>query len=204
MMSGRPPGAEPGDQIMEAVVPLAVDGRDIDVTVGSYLLAGPGSATGAGLAVAGAVAAAAVAASRRFRLTAVLVLVAALPALGLGLVARWSVPAETGPSTALWLLPASAAVAAAVATVAGRAEWRGPRSALLREAAIALARMELALWGWWRREAMIRALIPSDAPTAVDRAVIVVALVVGIGAAAVAGLGIVRASQPAGTVAPAG
>jgi hypothetical protein len=54
----RPPGASPGDQILEAVVPIVVDGEPVEIAVSSTWLPGPspvpsavGAAVGAALAL---------------------------------------------------------------------------------------------------------------------------------------------------------
>ncbi|MGB5756302.1 MAG: hypothetical protein WBM50_05260, partial [Acidimicrobiales bacterium] len=75
-------------------------------------------------------------------------------------------------------------------------------NALLPQATLALSGLELAIWGWFRRDALVRALIPSDAPASVDRAVIIGALIVGLAAVAGAGLAIVTAPRTAPRPAP--
>lgn len=181
MNEARPPGAEPGDRVLEAVVPLTVGATPVDVTVISTLLAGPSPVPavsgGAVALIATGVAVLAVGWSLGLAGTAT---AAAAAAATFGIWAHRSVPPETGPSFLLWLLPVTALVAAMAALVlSGRA--RPPVGSAL----IALAGAELALWSWTRREALVRAIIPSNAPAGWDRAVILAAAVVGIAAVAV-------------------
>lgn len=188
-MGPQPPsGAEPGARILEAALPLTVDDEPVEVAVASYWLGGASSgdrvaaATGA-LAAAAAVGAASVWAGGR----PALALLAGVGALALGVVAHRSIPPETGPSPALWAVPALAVLAAAAALALGRRRTPGSvRRPLLAEALVAVAGLELALWAWLRREALLRAVIPTDAPEALDRAAIAAVLVAGCGLAAVA------------------
>ena len=176
-----PPGAEPGDQILEAVVPLMVDGAEVEVLVRSFLQAPPSPLPAIGGVVLGAVVAAVVTvlARRRDRWLALGVGLAAVGALVTGLVAVRSVPAETAPSAAAWLLPLLAVVAVAGAALLGR------RSPILADGLVLLAAAEVGLWSWLRRDALGAAILPTDAPFAVERAtltfVAVVAVVVGAG-----------------------
>ncbi len=205
MNPARPIGAEPGDTILEAVVPLVVDGRPTSISVRSTLLPGP-SIVATAIGAVAALAAAAVAVStarRRRRLLPVVVVVWSGGALGLGWWAYRSVPAETGPSRLLWLLPLVAVAAACFTAVVDRSDRSTTaRNALLPQATLALSGLELAIWGWFRRDALVRALIPSDAPASVDRAVIIGALIVGLAAVAGAGLAIVTAPRTAPRPAP--
>ena len=176
----RPPGSEPGDVVLEAVVPLTVDGTDVAVTVRSTLLERPGPAPalgGVGLAVAVAVAIGVV---FRLRLVpwAAAAAVASVAAVVVGAWAYWSVPVETGPSLLLWALPLVGVVAASVAI--RLAVRPGFDRSVIPGALVVLAGAELALWGWLRRDALVRALIPSDAPAWLDRMVIAGAATVGV------------------------
>ena len=195
MNPAKPPGVEPGDTVLEAVVPLVVDGADVEVAVRSVLLDPPPVWP----IVAGVLSAAA-ACALAIRLlgarwgTGLVVTVGATVATVFGAWAYRSVPAETGPSTMLWLLPLVALVAVGQPAVIGRRKPQAPTLDLL----VGLAGAELALWGWLRRDALTRALIPSDAPAALDRAVIVASMVIGAVAVAVA---ISRVVQPP-TLAP--
>ena len=74
------------------------------------------------------------------------------------------------PATALVV-----AVAGAVALARG--------SSFLGAALMAAGGLELVLWAWLRWDALVRAIVPTDAPEPLDRAVITAALVVGLGSA---------------------
>ncbi|MGF1599889.1 MAG: hypothetical protein ACFCVK_23755 [Acidimicrobiales bacterium] len=222
MNPGRPIGAEPGDTILEAVIPLVVDGDEVAVAVSSTLLPAPSPAPlaiglGAGVAAGGAALAAglrrrrpgggpAATAARpgSLQLGPLMVTtgVVAATAAAFGWWAYRSVPAETGPSPLLWLLPAVALVVIAGAATATRRRLLAPPLGLLATAAaVAVAGMELALWSWIRRHALVRALIPSDAPATIDRVVIAAAAVLGVIAVVAAGVAVVgstiRAPRPA-------
>ena len=84
-------------------------------------------------------------------------------ALALGVVAYTSVPSETGPSPLFWFLPGVAILLAAGALVLGR------RRVFAAASMSAVAALALAIWGWLRREALVRAIIPTDAPAWLDR-----------------------------------
>jgi hypothetical protein len=196
MNEARPPAAGPGDVILEAVIPMIVNGTSVEVAVRSTWLEGP---TMAAPVAVGAVAALALGiavvgrarpggrnrsdeptgAERRVPMSEIAVAavatagVAAL-ALALGLMAYTSVPSETGPSPLFWFLPGVAVVLAAVALVVGR------RQAFAAASILAVAALVLAFWGWLRREALVRAIIPTDAPAWLDRIGIATAIAVGV------------------------
>lgn len=186
-----PPGAEPGDQVLEGVVPLVVDGVDVDVTVVSFLLDPPKALPSVAAGVAGIVVGglAWLLVWRRGWVwsTVVVALGAATAALVAGTVAFRSVPAETGPPLTLWLLPLTAVafVLGALAISWPRAMTPGPRAEVTRAAVLAAVGLQLVLCAWQRREALLRALIPSDFPPGLDRGL--VAAVGGVGLALVAG-----------------
>ena len=170
MNRAKPPGAEPGDTVLEAVVPLVVDGDEVMVTVQSVLLASPApwpallGGIGA-LALTGAL----VLWLGPQRGVTLSVFIGATTALVFGLLAHRSVPSETGPSASLWLLPLVSLAAVALALVIRRRRPSAPTLPLL----VGLAGAELGVWGWSRRDAVSRALIPTDAPQSLDRLVIV-------------------------------
>lgn len=199
MNPDRPIGAEPGDTILEAVIPISVDGSPTEVHVRSALLPDPAVwPMLAGAVVAATLAGATVAgwrreprprpASTKATTTAsapvgLLALVAAwaLVATGFGLAAVVGLPGEAAPGPARWLLPAAAAVVAlfGLAVASGRLLVE-PLRALVVPAAAAVAGAELLLWVWLRRQAMARALIPSEAPASLDRAVLAGSVAVGL------------------------
>ena len=91
-------------------------------------------------------------------------------AAGIGWWQVVSVPAETGPSSISWLLPAVAAAAAVVAVTLGHS--------LASYALVAVSGMQLVLWAFLRRDGLVRALLPTDAPFWLDRGVTAAAAVV--------------------------
>lgn len=203
----RPLGAEPGDRVVEGVVPLLVDDEPVAVTVASTLQPGPAVApvlVGL-LAGAGIVGAASLLGGIR-RGPAVATLVVAIPALWVGWRQVASMPPETAPSVLNWLLPAVAIAAALAALVLGT----GPATGGIRGHPVvaigssAVAAGELALWGWLRRGGLARAILPTDAPYWLDRAVTATALTAGLGALLVVVAGSVRqATRPTTRPAPA-
>lgn len=175
-MSPIPPlGKGPGDQVLEAVVPIDVDGERVAVTVASYRMAKPSLLP----TLAGAIAATAagVAAWRWDRRPRALVMVAvAAAALALGVTAFLSVPRVTQPSTLLWLLPLLALVAGAIGWLV---RYHTATTVYLDGLAV-VAGATLAAWGLLRFEAVRRALIPSNAPAWMDRATIAIAICFGV------------------------
>lgn len=180
MQPDRPFGKEPGDRILEGVVPLQVDGEDVNVEVSSTWVPAPSRLPALLGAVAGVLVGVAVIRWGRA--------VVAWPPVLLGasaaalIVGTWqvaSVPAATGPPRSAWLLPALASVFAAAAAVL---RHRGTSDQVVA-ALGAVAGIELVVWGWLRREGLWRALLPTDAPWPVDRFVTVVVAVIGVVAA---------------------
>lgn len=183
MNEARPPAASPGDQILEAAVPLRVDGVDVQIVVASFWLPGPGSVTTAlvaGAAVVGLVAVAFARGAVRWGLA----VVAGAGALGLGLAAYRAVPAETGPPRSLWLLPLIVLVAAAVAVASRRRVTVA--AAVVRASLGFLVGADLLLWAFSRRDAVGAAIIPSSAPHLLDRFGIALVGAVGLGFAVMA------------------
>jgi hypothetical protein len=161
MSTSRPPARQPGDVVLEAVVPVTVDGTATSIRIRSTWLPRPSRWPPVLGAAVGAAAALVTLRSRR-RSAAVLAVVAAAAAT-----AGWwrysSVPAETGPSALMWALPSIAAVAAlASLRLAGR----------IVDAFALLAGLELALWSWQGAGGLGRAIVPTDAPGWFDRAVV--------------------------------
>jgi hypothetical protein len=177
MNPARPLGSEPGDQILEAVVPLIVDGENVSITVVSVWQKAPSPLAGiAGTVIGLAILIGLVAWLGLGRGATVAIAATALVALGMGWWQVTSVPNETGPSALLYLLPA----AALVLSGAGLLLWQDRMATLGFVAAV-----PLAMWGLVKRDGIVRAIIPTDAPLPLDRAVTAVALVVGVGAALV-------------------
>jgi hypothetical protein len=177
LMQPVPPfGTQPGDRILESVVPLVVDGREVDVTVISTWQPEPSSAP---IWIGGALGLLA-------GLTGVLLIVrggpvataALIPAV-FGLVAgAWqyaSLPAETGPKLTWWLLPALAGVAALCALLPFVR-----RDQTIASVFVGLAGVLLVGWAWTRLDGLTAAIVPTDAPNWFDRGTTVLVLVAGI------------------------
>ncbi len=201
MQQIRPAGRSAGDQILEAVIPLRVDGGDVDVTViSTWQPAASTVPTWLGL-VAGIGCAVACWSLRR----AAGAVAPAFPVVAVALVAGvWqfrSLPAETGPRPVWIVLPALAAIGVVVGLVAGR---RGSR--LVMWAALLLTGVELTIWGLIKRDGLSSALIPTDAPGWFDRFATSAAIAGGFGFALVALVGLFAVSgsrAPTGSLRPA-
>lgn len=160
-----------GEPVLDSVVPLVVDGRAVEVHVTSTWMPSPSPwpwilAGVAGVATAGA----AIRSARRHAVGAAL-LVAAAAAVVVGLAQYRSLPATTGPRLLWWLAPL-VAVAAGAAAVGLRA-----RHAALAASAVAAA--QLVVWSLERRDGLVRAVLPTQAPFWFDRAVTAFAAAVG-------------------------
>ena len=180
-----PPGKGPGDQILEGVVPLLVDGREVDLTVISVWQSEPsrvpplaGVLVGLGLA--------ALAARRgRMRRSAVALLGLAAAAFGVGLAAFLSVPPETVPEWSLWIVPAfSALLALAVAASAGTSSPVGRNAASI----VFVAAVALLMWGVVRWDWLWLSVLPTNLPYWLDRFITAAALAgaVGVGVSVMA------------------
>ena len=174
MNEGRPLGSSPGDQILEAVIPMVVDGVDVEVTVISTWQPAPAPTPAI---LGGLVGMALVVATSRVRqpfLPLVIIGFTAMLATAVGLIAWMSVPAETEPPWWLWAVPATSA------GLVGYSGWtmrRGAASWVLP----AVAAVELALWAGLRWPWLVRAFLPTSLAFPLDRAVTAMTLVVGVG-----------------------
>jgi hypothetical protein len=176
----EPPGKDPGDVILEAAVPLVVDGRSTTVTVTSVWEPPPsptptwwGAAIGIVLAVIVVI---------RRRSTQTVSAIAAVLGVHAAAFGWWqfrSVPIETGPSWLMPVLPA-VAVAGALAAVCVR------RWPLIACGALLLAGVELLAWAWLRRSHLDRAILPTNAPWPLDRAITAAVFVAAAAVVAVA------------------
>lgn len=182
MQESDPVGAAPGDQVLEGVIPLVVDGVDVDVTVvtrwqpGASLV--PAVIGGvAGLAWVGLT----MMSRRRNRPTTPWLLPPAGLALTAGLWQFLSLPAATGPLTIWWLLPAIAVTCAIGGMLAEFA-----RARFWADAAVLAVGVELGVWGWLKRDGLSASLIPTGAPGWLDRFAVGVALAAGVGFVALA------------------
>ena len=184
MESAPPIGAEPGDEVVNAVVPLVIDGRSVAVRVVSTLQPPPSIAAPIVGAVIGCVLmAAGVMVWRRQRHAASTAPVAiAGIAAGAAVVAGagwWrDAPSDTAPSLTWWALPATAVVAVVVAAVTGR------RSVFVATAAVVVAAVQIVVWTVGRIDALSAALIPTVLPAGLDRGLTVMAVITAVGAAA--------------------
>lgn len=191
MQPSPPLGLGPGDQILEANIPLVVDGSEVDVTVISTWVASPSPLPLVVGAVLGGLAALGVWLLGRRRpleeergQVAVARAMVVLPVVLAAVVAGWwqysSLPAETGPQLTWWLLPSIAAMCLVVGLIADLVER--PFAA---QGAMLLVGVELLVWGLVKRDGLGAALIPTDAPGWFDRLATTAGLVGGAGIAAV-------------------
>jgi hypothetical protein len=184
-MSAQPPVATPGTVVQSGNVPMVVNGSAVIVTVETTWLAPPaqwplgvGAFVGVMLLIG---------ALLTRRLVAWVLLVASLAALGVGYWQYWSLPAVTDPPLLWWLLPAIAAASALAAIVLGQR--------MIAYALVVLGAIQLGIWAFLRREGAWRAVIPTDAPQELDRAVLTLAAVVAVAAAAGGLLGLFRSTE---------
>ena len=164
----RPPGASAGDQVLEATIPLLVDGSPVTVTVTSFLLPGPSRLSTVAGFIAGAVLAGALGWRGGRVASSLLGFGAAAIAATLGLIAFRSVPQETEPSQLLWLLPG---LAAACALFVFATRTRQSTTVWLDGLTTAAGGL-VGAWSITRFDALRRALIPSDAWPSLDRFII--------------------------------
>ncbi len=92
-----------------------------------------------------------------------------------------SLPPETGPKLVWWVLPVVAVLSVAVGTIAARRAMT-----FVADAAMLLVGVELAIWGFVKRDGLSAAIIPTDAPGALDRFVTAMALSGGVAFAGLA------------------
>ncbi len=182
MASVRPFGRSAGDQILEAVIPVVVDGDTVEVTVISTWQPEPsplamvlGALSGLGVA-----AGAWLLRGRRFPAIAATVPLVVL-AVAVGAAQYLSLPSSTGPRPIWIALPLIAAVSAAIGVVLA---VRGRRFAA--DAAMLLVGVELAVWGFVKRDGLSAAIVPTDAPFWLDRFTTAASLVGGVAVAALA------------------
>ncbi len=184
-----PPGAEPGEVILEDVVPLTVDEEAVAITVRSRRLASPSALPALAGAFVGLATMAAWFGTQRSsrsqrdrrRSMAAAGGLAALLGAGVGFVDVMSVPPETDPSIMLWLVPALAAFAFLAAVVIAGAD--GGLRQIWAAAFTAVGGAELLVWAWTRRTAVMSPIIPSPVPN-LDRFAIVLGAFIGAAALA--------------------
>lgn len=164
-MADVPPlGLGPGDQVLDSVIPIAVDGRDVEIAVRSIWMPAPSRAPWLVAGVVAAVVGAAAAASggRRPRVLVVAAVVASVAALVAGGWQTWSLPSETGPPLTHWVLPLVAVVVAATASASRWSDFT-VRSLTL------VAGVQLAVWAVLRIGVLNHAILPTSAPFWLDR-----------------------------------
>lgn len=173
-----PPGGEPGEQILEAAIPIVVDGEPVSITVSS-VWEQPPSPVPALIGMAAGIGLLGWAVSANTRRLAAMLAVLAVVALAVALVAYLSVPGETAPSVVSWAVVVVALVP--LASVPGLAPDTPPPYSMV------VAALVLGVWGMTRWDWMWAAIIPTVIP-ALDRAVTALVLVAGIGLALVMAL----------------
>jgi len=176
-LMGAPVGA-PGDVVARGDVPFVIDGAESVVSFETTWLPAASPLPAIVGAIAGLAAAAWAAVSyRRGQATAAAAVggAAAAAALAIGLTQFVSLPRVVGAPWTLWVLPLTALVA-----LAATSRWRGPTA----DALCAVAGVELVLWALARRSGLTAAILPTDTPFWLDRAITAFAGVVGVGLAA--------------------
>lgn len=169
MNPNPPPGGAPGEQILEAVVPLVVDGQEVAVTVSS-VWEEPASPVPAVVGAVIGLALAWWAGRQNTRMLAITLGSLAVLAMMVGLVAYFSVPSETAPSVVPWAIAAVSLI-----PLASVLRYPTPQPPL---SLVAMA-LVLAAWGVIRWDWMWAAILPTTIPV-VDRAVTALVLVSGV------------------------
>lgn len=176
MQSARPFGLEAGDQILEAVIPIVVDGETVEVTVISTWQPAP---TPAALWL-GVVAGLGVGVGAWFlRGRRVPAIAASVPlvvlAVVVGAVQYLSLPSATDPRPIWIVLPLIAAVSVVVGLLLAARRRR-----FAADAAMLLVGVELAVWGIAKRDGLGAAIVPTNAPYWLDRFATSAAMVGGV------------------------
>lgn len=175
-----PPGNAPGDQIIEGVVPLLVDGAEVDVTVVSVWQMAPSSLPVVLGFTVGLLLAYAMLRRGEVYVVAIVLMLAVATTL-VGAAAYLSVPAETSPPWSLWVFPVTSSLLSLLVLFGrDRSGWiaRQQRTLVLI-AGLELVGWGVAHWGW-----LWPSILPTTLPYWIDRFVASAALVGAIGAAA--------------------
>jgi hypothetical protein len=181
MQRARPFGLAPGDQILEAVIPIIVDGDVVEVTVISTWQQAPSPIPAVLGVVAGLGTAAAVwflrrsASGSRSIPPSVATMPLVILVLAVGVVQYVSLPSATDPRPIWFVLPLAAAASAVAGVVFA---WRRRRFAA--DAAALFVGVELAVWGVVKRDGLFAAIVPTDAPFWLDRFATAAALSGGV------------------------
>jgi len=186
MSPEAPPGARPGDVVSDQEIPLLVGGTEVSVRVVTVLQPAPSRVPVAGGAIVAGFTALMLLSSRRRQ--AWLLAVAGAAAAGVGWWEFRSIPADTGPSSLWVVLPAVAAVSGLLALPLGRT--------LASHALVLLGGLELAAWVYLRRDGLVRAILPTEAPGWLDRGVTAGAGVAAVVAVLAGGLALFRTPGP--------
>ncbi len=178
-MSPRPPpGSKRGDQIVEGVIPLIVDGVPVEVSVGSYWLESPSPIMPLiGFLIGASAVATGLAGKLKWDwlpIAPVLVL-----AFVVGAWQVFSLPPETGPSFLNFVWPLIGLLA-----LAGVPLFQDSSQRLFAVTLMLVGAVSLAIWGIARRSFLFAAILPTEAPAGLDRFTTALALVIGIGMAA--------------------
>jgi hypothetical protein len=150
--------------VLDEVIPITVDGRDVEIAVRSTWMHAPSRAPWLAAGVVAAVVGAAAAAfgGRRPRVLVVAAVVAATAALVAGGWQTWSLPSETGPPFTHWVLPLVAVVLSVAALV--------PRWSVFAIRSLTLvAGVQLVVWAVLRIGVLNHAILPTSAPFWLDR-----------------------------------
>jgi hypothetical protein len=137
MQTGDPVGAERGDQVLEEVLPVVVDGVAVEVRIESTWMPAPSRWPTMLGVVAGAIVAAAALLAPKRRVWGLVLVGAGAVATTVGWTAYASLPGSTDPPVVWWLLPVLAVAFAAAASVLGPTPGG--------HAAAAIAGLELAV-----------------------------------------------------------
>lgn len=170
-----PPGAVRGDQISEGVIPLFVDGLEVDVSVGSVWVDPPSPVP---LFVGVLLGLLFLGLGLRKPPRSSWVVLAPLLVLGL-VVGSWqvfSLPPETGPSPLNWLWPMVGLLA-----LAGLPLFQRSDQVVMATGLSLVGGINLAIWGLMRRAGIRAAILPTTAPPDLDRLTVVLAILVGVG-----------------------
>lgn len=187
MVRTPPPGYERGQIVADQVLDLTVNGTPVEVRLVTVWKSAPSRAPAvAGALVAGFAALILLSVRRR---QAWLLAAAGVAAAGIGYWQYASLPPETGPSTTWFLLPGLAGASAMIALAFGRT--------LVSHALVLLGGLQLMVWVYLRRDGLARAILPTDAPGWLDRAVTAGAGVAAVVAAVVGGIALFRLPPPA-------
>ncbi len=188
MSESPPPGRSPGDLVFDEVtVPVEVDGVPTTIHVSLSWLERPFPLA----AIVGLTAGVGLSWVMRRRVQWMLFGIATLAFL-VGLRQWLFLPVETEPSFLQWAVPVAAAAFVAVGVV----------RPLLARIAWLVAAIELAVWGVWRWESMIRAVLPTAAPWDLDRFVTALTLASGMAVLALLVGARLRSVPAAGTLRP--